>query len=219
VRFLEGTVDTGDITVECWSNFFVEDAGGGGVLVHNSKATLTEQAISFSRAARRVQVAVRVGLHHIMDVQYMLRNVDPVKVQYKILLPAMSTVDEQRVWEMNKLKAEIAKIYGVDVKVLTDRFILTHYVGLTQEEADAILKEKADQAQIEADASAALAAQQQAVQQGAPPMEMLWTNWQLRGLRESVRDLSRWSLEQRAWERAADPADGKVVVYLGEARE
>lgn len=217
VRVLKGMQDTGDITVERFSNFFVADAETGGVLVHNSKATLTEEAIAFARAARRVQVAVRVGLHHLVDSRYVARGIDPASLKYRVLLPAMSTVDEMRDLEVQKLKADIAKIYAVDIKAITNHIVLTRFLGLSDEEAYAIEQDQADQAELEAQVQ--IAGQQQAIaaqseQARAAREERVWKEWRIRQLSESARSLALWSLEQKAWERA-DPAD-KTVIYLGE---
>jgi len=184
----------------------------------NAKATLTEEAIAFARAARRVQTAVTVGLHHIVDSAFIARGVDPTPLPYRILLPAMSTVDEMRDLEVQKLKADIAKIYAVDIKAITNHIVLTQFMGLSEEEAYEIEQDIADQAQLEAEAQ--IAGQQQAIaaqsqQLQAANEEKVWLNWRVRQLSESARSLALWSLEQKAWERAADPAS-KMTVYLGE---
>ena len=184
----------------------------------NAKATLTEEAIAFARAARRVQTAVQVGLHHIVDSAFIARGVDPTQLPYRILLPAMSTVDEMRDLEVQKLKADIAKIYAADIKAITNHIVLTQFMGLSEEEAYEIEQDIADQAQLEAEAQSAgqqqaIAAQSQQLQ--AANEEKVWLNWRVRQLSESARSLALWSLEQKAWERAADPAHG-TVVYLGE---
>jgi len=184
----------------------------------NAKATLTEEAIAFARAARRVQVAVRVGLHHIVDSAFIAQGIDPTQLQYRILLPAMSTVDEMRDLEVQKLKADIAKVYAVDIKAITTHMVLTMFLGLSEEEATEVEQDMADQAQLEADARIAgqqelMAAQSSQLQ--AANEDKVWLNWRVRQLSESARALALWSLEQKAWERTADPAC-KTVVYLGE---
>jgi polyhydroxyalkanoate synthesis regulator phasin len=224
IKVLQGDGGLGDIgDIQHFLNKFfsgvkVPKAWLGFEADVNAKATLTEEAIAFARAARRVQLALRVGLHHIVDSRYMAQGIDPKILQYRILLPAMSTVDEMRDLEVQQLKAQIAKIYAVDIKCITNHVVLTQFMGLSDEEAYEIEQDQADQAQLEAQAQIAgqqqlMAAQsQQALAQNE---EAVWRTWRVRQLTESARSLALWSLEHKAWERAADPAD-QTIVYLGE---
>jgi len=47
-----------------------------------------------------------------------------------------------RKWTMEKLKAEVAKLYRVDMQILGDEFILRTFLGLSDEEIAAVLKDK-----------------------------------------------------------------------------
>jgi hypothetical protein len=226
IKVLQGDGGLGDIAdIQHFLNKFF-----GGVKVPknllrkcadvSTRATLTEQAIAFARAARRVQVAVRMGLHHIVDAQYLAMGIDPTTVEYRILLPAMSTVDEMRNLEVAKLRAELAKLYLVDMKVITPEYVLTEYLKLPEAQALELLQDLADQQQMEADAQ--VAAQQAMEAQKAPPPgapaqeERIWREWRIRQLTETARAMALWSLEHQAWERAQDPLKGDTVVYLGD---
>jgi intein/homing endonuclease len=101
----------------------------------NAKATLSGQEVQFARTIRRIQhVSLKNGLKKIYDIGLLLQGYDLTKVQYEILFPAIKTIDEVRKWQIEKSKAEVAKIYGVDMGVLTDEFILSHFLNLTDEE-------------------------------------------------------------------------------------
>jgi hypothetical protein len=202
----------------------------------HAKATLTEQAIAFARAARRVQLCVRTGFHHVIDSVLTLRGIDPHRVRYNLLLPAMSTVDEMRDITIAQLKANIAKIYSVDIGAVTKHYVLTKFLGLTADEAYALEQDLAMDAAIEAEAEAATAQQALAVKSansqeaakadltsgtnamstGMPPATeaQIAQAYYLRQLTETARSLAKWSLEQRAYERALEPAKDTTVVYL-----
>ncbi|MCK5615014.1 portal protein [Candidatus Pacearchaeota archaeon] len=101
----------------------------------NAKATLSGQEAQFSRTIRRIQkVSLQNGLKKIYDIGLLLQGYDLTKVKYEILFPAIKTIDELHKWEVEKLRAEVAKIYGIDLNVLTDDFILSYFLDLTDEE-------------------------------------------------------------------------------------
>lgn len=101
----------------------------------NAKATLTAQDVQFARTIRRIQkVSLQNGLKKVYDIGLLLQGYDLAKVEYEILFPAIKTIDEVQKWQVEKAKAEVAKIYGVDVNVLTDEFILSYFLGLTDGE-------------------------------------------------------------------------------------
>jgi len=140
VREIKEPEDTGDITVESLHNFFVCDAGTGGVLVHNS--TIVEEDIQFARTVGRIRKGLRNGLSQLFNYHLILQGIVPVEGMYQILFAPISMVDEMRKWTMEKLKAEVAKIYRVDMQILGDEFILRSFLGLSDEEIAAVLKDK-----------------------------------------------------------------------------
>jgi hypothetical protein len=107
-----------------------------------AKATIVEEDIQFARTVGRIRKALRMGLTQIIDYQLILRDVIPTKGLYEISFEPISMVDEMRKWTMEKLKAEVAKIYRVDMQILGDEFILRTFLGLPDEEIAAVLKDK-----------------------------------------------------------------------------
>jgi len=108
----------------------------------NAKATLTEQDIQFARSVRRVQAAVRKGLRQLFDLELILKGIIVANVEYSIKFSSISMVDEMRKWQVEKIKAEVARIYGVEIDVLSDEFILSTFLGLSDEQIAQILKNR-----------------------------------------------------------------------------
>ncbi|MCK4785193.1 MAG: hypothetical protein KAV87_15695, partial [Desulfobacteraceae bacterium] len=143
----------------------------------NAKATLSGQEVQFARTVRRIQhVSLKNGLKKVYDIGLLLQGYDLTKVQYEILFPAIKTIDEVRKWQIEKSKAEVAKIYGVDIDIVTDNFILKYFLGLTDEEIKElnaereVESEKAKKA-AEAETVAQLKIAQAAIKAGGQPEE------------------------------------------------
>jgi len=107
-----------------------------------AKATIVEEDIQFARTVGRIRKALRMGLNQVIDYQLILRGIAPAKGLYEISFEPISMVDEMRKWTMEKLKAEVAKIYRVDMQILGDEFILRSFLGLPDEEIAAVLRDK-----------------------------------------------------------------------------
>ncbi len=105
----------------------------------NAKATLTEQDIQFARRVSRIRKGLRAGLMQLGNTQLILLGVMPRKDLYKVKFAPISMVDEMRKWTMEKLKADVAKIYKVDVGILTDEYLLKHFVGVPDDEIEKLL--------------------------------------------------------------------------------
>jgi hypothetical protein len=101
-----------------------------------AKATIVEEDIQFARTVGRIRKGLRIGLKKLFDYQLMVRGIAPVRGLYEIHFAPISMVDEMRKWTIEKLKAEIAKTYMIDMGILTDEFILKYYVGLSDEEIE-----------------------------------------------------------------------------------
>jgi hypothetical protein len=56
---------------------------------------------------------------------------------YRATLPDLQLVDEKVRWEIAKIRAEVASVYGADLGVVGRDFVLTHFLGLTDAEAAA----------------------------------------------------------------------------------
>ena len=107
-----------------------------------AKATIIEEDIQFARTVARVRKGLRVGMSKVFDRQLTLQGVTPYNGLYDILFAPISMVDEMRKWTMEKLKAEVAKLYKVDAALLPDEYILKKILGLTDDEIKSIMKAK-----------------------------------------------------------------------------
>jgi len=103
----------------------------------NAKATLGEQTIQFARTVRRIQYVYQEGIRQMADTELILNNIAPSTVTYYIKLPYISTLDELRRWEMEKIKSEIAEKYKT-VTTISDRWIYKNLLNLTDEEIEQI---------------------------------------------------------------------------------
>jgi hypothetical protein len=79
VRVLSEKEDTADITVSGYHNFFIADAGNGGVLVHNSKATLSWQDVEFARQCRSGQKESSWFQRQVYNRQLLTMMITPEK--------------------------------------------------------------------------------------------------------------------------------------------
>ncbi|MEM3112780.1 MAG: portal protein [Candidatus Anstonellales archaeon] len=107
-----------------------------------AKATIVEEDIQFARTVGRIRKGLRIGLKKLFDYQLMVRGIAPINGLYEIHFAPISMVDEMRKWTIEKVKAEVAKIYMIDMGLLTDEFILKHFVGLDDEDIANLKGEK-----------------------------------------------------------------------------
>jgi len=105
-----------------------------------AKATLVEEDIQFARGVGRIRKGLRAGIRQVCDYQLKLKGIIPVKGLYTIKFARISMVDELRKYTIEKLKADIAKIYKVDMNILTDEYLLKNYADVPDEEIADILK-------------------------------------------------------------------------------
>jgi len=147
-------VDTGDITVKRVSNFFIADASNGGVLVHNSKATLSWQDIEFARQLRHIVKIMAWFQRQVYDLQLQLVGIVPSKELYQIEYPPISFVDEELRMTIETLKWNIAVIAkGMNIPL---EWILQHIVGLSEEDTQDLV----------------VTIEPEVPQQGAPPQQV-----------------------------------------------
>jgi len=104
-----------------------------------SRATLTEQDIRFARTIRRIQYAVQLGLRQLFDFVLELNNYDPAKIDYTIMLPTASTVDELRIWQATQIKMEVASRYR-ELFGASDEWILRYLLQVPDEDIKKLLK-------------------------------------------------------------------------------
>lgn len=99
----------------------------------NAKATLTQQDIQFARNVRRIQIALITGLRKIYNISLILAGISPSNVEYTVGLPIISTVDELRRWEIEKIKTDLAIKYKKELDVDLE-WILVNLLDMTEEE-------------------------------------------------------------------------------------
>jgi hypothetical protein len=99
-----------------------------------SKATLTQIDVQFARQVRRRQSNLVPGLREYYRLVFILNDIDPDSFKWDIVFPELATTDELIKWEIEKTKAEIAKIYGVDIGCVNDDYIYYEILGLTKKQ-------------------------------------------------------------------------------------
>ena len=104
-----------------------------------ARAMITEQDVQFARTVRRVQIVVTTQLRKLFDTILATRGIDPVMNEYHIKLPALSTIDEIRVWQVKQMKINAALILNKQMD-LSLHWILTNLVGYDQEDIDKIIE-------------------------------------------------------------------------------
>ncbi|MEW6613928.1 MAG: portal protein [Thermodesulfobacteriota bacterium] len=178
--------ETYDLTVDNYHTFAI----GCGIFVHNS--TLTVQDVQFARTVRRYQKILTNQIRSIYNLGLILQSLDLAKSPYYVFFPPINTVDELARWQTEKVKAEIAKIYGIDINCVSEEFILSYYLGLTDNE----IKDVSGQTKPVRQGK-----EQQVVEtittSNIEPHELL----ELGNLLEALRDLVEIELEKKEQER------------------
>jgi len=104
----------------------------------NAKATLTEQDVQFARSVRRIQLVIIEQYRKLFDFVLAVRGIDPTTVEYTVKLPVISTIDELRMWQVKKLKADVAKVLRREVGVSL-RWILQNLLELSDDDIEDIV--------------------------------------------------------------------------------
>ena len=112
----------------------------------NAKSTLTEEDIQFARRIGRIRKAARHGIESLCDRQLVLLGEVPRKGLYEIKFAPISIVDEMRKWTMELIKSQVAKIYRIDIGVLTDEYILREFLGIPEDEIPKLIGNPEDKA-------------------------------------------------------------------------
>jgi len=101
-----------------------------------SKATITQLDIQFARQVRRRQRAMVPGLRKLYATEMTLNGIDPESFTWDIVFPELGTVDEVVKWQVEKLKAEVAKTYMVDIQALNNDWLYNEVLALSAEQVD-----------------------------------------------------------------------------------
>lgn len=77
----------------------------------HARAVITELDVQFAKTIRRVQQALIEELRKLFNFVLLTRGLDPETNEYTVKLPVMSAIDELREWQMEMVKANLAKAY------------------------------------------------------------------------------------------------------------
>lgn len=77
---------------------------------------------------------------------------------YRASFAPLQLMDEKLRWEIAKLRADVAKIYGVDLAVVSPEFVLRHFLDLDDEQVEAALDGLPEPEAADSKAAAAVAA-------------------------------------------------------------
>lgn len=106
----------------------------------NAKSTLLVQDQNFARMLRRIQ---QIVAHMVKDVLLrcmILDGYDPEKVQpWAVVMPEVSTRDEQLSWQIEALKANVALVYGQKLPLVDREYIYKQIMKLSQDEIDRLM--------------------------------------------------------------------------------
>jgi hypothetical protein len=197
-----------------------------------SRSVITELDVQFARSTRRLQKGVLVGVRETTDRMMSMKGMDPETTEYKPLLPPISTVDELREWQIENLKATVAKLWGVDINAVSTHFLLQRFLDLTDEEIKQLEgEERHDAPQQQPDLSAlfggkgngnaqnsnggngqnslppgaGIGKNGKPLPKGAVTGEEAFLAARLSNQVEALRDLVEMSLDGKRWGQAKDP--------------
>lgn len=162
----------------------------------NAKATLTEQDVQFARSVRRIQLAIIEQYRKLFDFVLAVRGVDPTAVEYTIKLPVISTIDELRMWQVKKLKAEVAKVLRKEVG-LSFRWILQNMLELSDEDIEDILADYEEPESVDNRIMTAVGGETTAVpaEEEISDRELRLVKYRLSEEIEALKEFLDWKLE------------------------
>ncbi len=99
-----------------------------------ARAVIAEQDVQFARSVRRVQMALKDGHKQALDRALIVKGLWPVA--YAVVFPPISTIDELREWQVERIKADVAKIWGKEINEVSTRYILRRFLGMSDKEID-----------------------------------------------------------------------------------
>lgn len=156
---LKNPVPVYDLEVEGWHNFLIVDSTSSpipwasGVQVHNSKATLAQEDIRFSRTISVIQKVIISELNKLAIIHLFANGfTDEDLVNFTLFLSNPSTIAQQQKLEIWRAKFDIAS--SVPEGYGSKRFVYKKVWGISDEEIEDInneaMKEKLISAKLEA---------------------------------------------------------------------
>ena len=116
----------------------------------NSKGTVTEQEIQFARTVRRIQNAIATGLKEMFDFVLALNGIAPSNVEYRIILPTISMIDELRKWQSRLVKMQVAQLYQ-QVFGVNSEYLMRTFLNMTDEEIQDVLANQDEMQKLKID--------------------------------------------------------------------
>lgn len=162
------------------------------------KNVIHEIEVSWARSVRRVQVALQTGLKELTDTALVLKGVDISRLAYAVVFPPISTIDELREWQVEQIKAAIANVWGSQLNVVSTNFLLKKYLGMTDEQIEAMKTEEKPEKKAFSFGHEDLP--------GLPQLSEVRRDLRLRSMLDTLKLLVDWELEGQTYERTMDPA-------------
>jgi len=140
IKVLSGDLNIGNIADVSYfqSKFFmatsIPKAYAGIEEGVRSKATLSMIDVQFARQVRRRQNAITPGLKRFYELVFVLAGIDPTSFEWGVQFPELNTIDEVQMFEMMKVKAEIAKLMVMDIGALNNYWIYKEIFQMTDED-------------------------------------------------------------------------------------
>jgi hypothetical protein len=100
----------------------------------NARATMTQLDVQFARQVRRKQMSLLAALKRFYEVVLVMGGIDPKSFKWDISFPELATMDELVKWQIANSKAQIAKIYAVDMAVLNTEWIMREILDFDDDE-------------------------------------------------------------------------------------
>lgn len=139
IEQFEEDINVYDLEIENWSNFALDV----GIVVHNSKATLAQEDIRFSRTIQHIQKTVISELEKIAMIHLYCHGFDPEDISdFTIRLTNPSSVAQLQKLELIKTKFEIAA--STPEGIVDRNYIRKNVIGLTDDEIEQIKKGRID---------------------------------------------------------------------------
>lgn len=104
-----------------------------------ARAMITEQDVQFARTVRRVQLVIISQLRKLFDTILATRGIDPIENEYHIKLPALSTIDEMRVWQVKQMRINAALILNKQMD-LSLHWLMVNLLGYDEDDVAKIIE-------------------------------------------------------------------------------
>jgi intein/homing endonuclease len=148
----ETPISVFDIEVDKWHNFLLDSGDDSGIFVHNSKSTLAQEDIRFSRTINVIQRTILAELNKLAVIHLFCLGFDGDDLMNFVLrLSNPSTIAQIQKIELWKSKFELAS--AAPEGMLSKTFVRKELIGLTETQIEEIdeqrITEKLKEAEIE----------------------------------------------------------------------